>query len=126
MTIDELKNLIDSYGELTKKSEDIAVRYSGAWNFDADTIDYTADGYIEVYGTETCYGCTDCASYAFPIEWLLLPEDELKRAIDRRKEQDKLTEELNKKELAELHARETKERELAELARLKAKYEAAD
>lgn len=126
MTIDELKNLIDSYNQLTRKSGDIAERYLGGYNFSADSIDYDANGQIEVYGTETCRGCTDYASYEFPIEWLLLPEDELKKAIDRRKEQDKLIAELNKKELAELQARETREKELAELARLKAKYEAAD
>lgn len=123
MTIDELKNLIDTYNELKKKSEDIAVRYSGAWNFDADSIDYTADGYIEVDGTETCRGCNDYASYEFPMEWLLLPEDELERAIKEQKEQDKLDEELAKK-LAELRkTQETREKELQMLAELKAKYE---
>ena len=124
MTIDELKNLIDTYNELKKKSEDIAVRYSGAWNFDADSIEYyDADGQIEVDGTETCRGCTDYASYEFPMEWLLLPEDELEKAIKEKKEQDKLAEQ-RAKELAELRkAQETRERELRMLAELKAKYE---
>lgn len=127
MTIDELKHLIDTYDQLVKKSEDIAVRYSGAWNFDADSIEYyDANSQIEVDGTETCRGCTDYASYEFPMEWLLLSEDELEKAIKEKKEQDKLAEEQWQKELAELQARETRERELAELARLKAKYDAAD
>lgn len=128
MTLDELKNLIDTYYDLVKKAEDIAERYLGAWNFSADTIEYryNADGYIEVCGTETCRGWTECASYEFPMEWLFLPEDELKRAGEEKKQQDRLAEEQCKKELAELQARETREKELAELARLKAKYEAAD
>ena len=123
MTIDELKNLIDTYNRLTRKSEDIAERYLGAWNFSADSIEYDASGQIEVYGAETCCGCTDYASYEFPMEWLLLPEDELKKAVDRRKEQDKLAEELVKKSAELRKAQETREKELQMLAELKAKYE---
>ena len=123
MTIDELKNLIDTYNELVRKSENIAERYLGAYNFSADSIEYDANGQIEVYGTETCRGCTDYASYEFPMEWLLLPEDELERAAEEKKQQDKLAEEQRKKELAELQAQETRKRELQILAELKAKYE---
>lgn len=123
MTIDELKSLIDTYNDLAKKSEDIAEYYLGAYNFSADNIEYDANGQIEVYGTETCYGCTDYASYEFPMEWLLLSEDELERAAEEKKQQDKLAEEQRKKELAELHALETRDRELRMLAELKAKYE---
>lgn len=123
MTIDELKNLIDNYNELTRKSENIAIRYSNAYNFDADSIEYDANGQIEVSGTETCCGCTDYASYEFPMEWLLLSEDELERAIEEKKQQDKLAEEQHKKKLAELRAQETRKKELQMLAELKAKYE---
>jgi len=123
MTIDELKNLIDTYNKLTKKSGSIANRYLGAYNFCADSIDYDADNQIEVYGTETCCGCNDYASYKFPMEWLLLPEDELERVAEDKKRQDKLAEEQRKKELAELQAWETREQELRMLAELKAKYE---
>ena len=123
MTIEELKSLIDTYNELKKKSEDIAERYSGAYNFSADSIEYDADGQIEVQGTETCRGCTDYASYEFPMEWLLLPEDELERAIKEKKEQDRLDAERYKKKLAELQAQKTREKELQMLAELKAKYE---
>lgn len=123
MTIDELKNLIDTYNELTKKAEDIAERYLGGYNFSADSIEYDANGQIEVYGTETCRGCTDYASYEFPMEWLLLSEDELERAAEEKKRQDQIAEEQRKKELAELQARETRDKELRMLAELKAKYE---
>lgn len=126
MIIEELKNLIDAYNQFKKKSEDIATRYSGAWNFGADSIDYTADGYIEVDGTETCRGCTDYASYEFPMEWLLLPEDELEKAIKEKKEQDRLDEELAKKKAELRKAQETREKEFQMLAELKAKYEGAD
>lgn len=122
MTIDELKNLIDTYNKLTKKSGSIANRYLGAYNFSADSIDYDADGQIEVYGTETCCGCNDYASYKFPMEWLLLPEDELEKAAERKKRQDKLAEEQYQKELAKLQARETEAAERKMLAELKAKY----
>ena len=123
MTIDELKNLIDTYNKLTKKSGNIANRHLGAYNFSADSIDYDADGQIEVYGTETCCGCNDYASYKFPMEWLLLPEDELDRVAEEKKRQDKLAEEQYQQELAELQVQETRERELRMLAELKAKYE---
>ena len=123
MTIDELKNLIDTYNELTKKAEDIAERYLGGYNFSADSIEYDANGQIEVYGTETCRGCTDYASYEFPMEWLLLSEDELERAAEEKKRQDQIAEEQRKKELTELQARETRDKELRMLAELKAKYE---
>ena len=126
MSIDELKNLIDAYNKLTKKSEDIAERYLGAYNFSADSIEYDANGQIEVDGTETCRGCTDYASYEFPIKWLLLPEGELERAAEEKKEQDRLDAERYEKKLAELQAQETREKELRMLAELKAKYEGGE
>ena len=123
MTLDELKSLIDTYNMLVRKSENIAERYLGGWNFSGDSIEYDANGQIEVYGTETCCGCTDYASYEFPMDWLLLPEDELERVAEEKKRQDKLAEEQRTKELAELQAQKTKENELRMLAELKAKYE---
>ena len=126
MTIDELKSLIDTYNRLTRKSGDITERYLGGYNFSADSIEYDANGQIEVYGTETCRGCTDYASYEFPMEWLFLSEDELKRAAEEKKRQDKLAEERRQKELAELRAQRIRERELQTLAELKAKYEGVD
>ena len=80
------------------------------------------EGYIQLVGDITSYGCSDYAEEIFPIEWLFLDEPDLEKSIQKFKEEQARKKEEERIKAAEEQAEATKQSELEQLAYLKSKY----
>ena len=76
-SVQGIKDLIDNYSALIKKSAEIVDGY----HFNAESVEYNDEtNELMVYGTETCLGEMYGERYSAPISWLFLSPEELETA----------------------------------------------
>ena len=121
----EYCDIVKKYSTTEYKIREKILEIVKLYNKYAYTIDsYDHDnGNLDVYYTESCYGCRDFGYNYFPVKWLDLDKEELRKVVEADKEEmRKIYEEQKKKEQEQLkQAAEEKDR--IEYERLKAKYE---
>ena len=120
-TLEELKDLFAAYDEVVSRASDIAELPYGCT---ADYIEYDgANGMIDVYGSYMC--CGECCHEKdrFPIEWLIMTDEQVKEAKAEKKRAELLAKQEREREKAERAAREQEEKDRAEYERLKLKFE---
>ena len=122
--VEKLKELIEVYDTFLQKAEEIATRMED-YGIEANKLETYPDGRFSVCGTY--YDRYDQRDYPtetfFPIEWLFLPFEEVKKQIEEKERLEKIAREEAEREEKEEKARKEEEKERAEYERLKAKYE---
>ena len=120
-TLEELVNVFEAYEEIVSRASDIAELPSGT---SVDYIEYDgANGMIDVYGTSVCRGECYHEEDRFPIEWLIMTDEQVKEAKAEKKRAELLAKQEREREKAERAAREQEEKDRAEYERLKLKFE---
>jgi hypothetical protein len=123
-TLEELKDLFAAYEEVVSRASDIAELPSGT---SVDYIEYDgANGMIDVYGTSVCRGECCHEEDRFPIEWLIMSDEQVKEVKAEKKRAELLAKQEREREAAERVAREQEEKDRAEYERLKLKFESQD
>lgn len=122
--VEKLKELIEVYDTFLQKAEEIATRMED-YGIEANKLETYPDGRFSVCGTY--YDRYDQRDYPtetfFPIEWLFLPFEEVKKQIEEKERLEKIAREESERKEKEEKARKEEEKERAEYERLKAKYE---
>lgn len=126
-TIEELKDLFAAYDEVVSRALDIAELPRGCTVDYVDYIEYDgANGMIDVYGSYWCRGECCHEQDRFPIEWLIMTDEQVKEAKAKKKRAELLAKQEREREKAERAAREQEEKDRAEYERLKLKFESQD
>ena len=120
-TVEELKDLFAAYEDVVSRASDIAELPSGT---SVDYIEYDgANGMIDVYGTSVCRGECYHEEDRFPMEWLVMSDEQVKEAKAEKKRAELLAKQEREREAAECAARKQEEKDRAEYERLKLKFE---
>lgn len=120
-TLEELVNVFEAYEEIVSRASDIAELPSGT---SVDYIEYDGvNGMIDVYGTSVCRGECYHEEDRFPMEWLILSDEQVKEVKAEKKRAELLAKQEREREKAERAAREQEEKDRAEYERLKLKFE---
>lgn len=120
-TLEELKDLFAAYEEVVSRASDIAELPSGT---SVDYIEYDGvNGMIDVYGTSVCRGECCPEEDRFPIEWLVMSDEQVKEVKAEKKRAELLAKQEREREAAERVAREQEEKDRVEYERLKLKFE---
>lgn len=123
-TLEELVNVLESYEEVVSRASDIAELPDGCT---ADYIEYNrSNGMVDVYGTYFCRGEFCHEEDRFPIEWLVMSDEQVKEAKAEKKRAELLAKQEREREAAERAACEQEEKDRAEYERLKLKFESHD
>ena len=134
-SVEEFRKFLTEYDKALKKAESIAINYCDApSDFTAEYFYFEDDSdTITVWGNYWCCGEYCEVGYDFPMVWLLMSDDEVKKEVEEREHQKEIEREKEEqrrkeeaKKLAELEAQRVEAYERAELLRLKAKYEGKD
>lgn len=123
--VEELKELIEVYDTFLQKAETIAERIENDYSIEANKLEIYPNGRFSVCGTY--YDRYEQRDYPtetfFPIEWMFLPFEEVKKQIEEKERLEKIAREEAERKEKEEKARKEEEKERAEYERLKAKYE---
>lgn len=123
-TVEELKDLFAAYDEVVSRASDIAELPSGT---SVDYIEYDgANRMIDVYGTSVCRGECCPEEDRFPMEWLVMSDEQVKEAKAEKKRAELLAKQKREREAAERAAFEQEKKDRAEYERLKLKFESQD
>jgi hypothetical protein len=121
----EYCDIVEKYSETEDKIMRKILEIVKLYNKYAYTIDsyYHNNGNLDVYYTESCCGCSDFGTHYFPVKWLDLDKEDLRKVVEADKEEmRKLYEEQKKKE-QEKQQQAAEEEDRIEYERLKAKFE---
>lgn len=89
-----------------------------------DIDDYFLDNdNLDVYYTGSYCGCRDYGDVFFPVVWLDLEKEEIRKLVEAKKEEWRKAAEQQKKEEQEKEQQEAERKERKEYERLRAKYE---
>ena len=120
-TVEGLKDLFAAYEEVVSRASDIAELPSGT---SVDYIEYDGvNGMIDVYGTSVCRGECYHEEDRFPMEWLVMSDEQVNEAKAEKKRAELLAKQGREREAAECAARKQEEKDRAEYERLKLKFE---
>ena len=126
-TLEEIKEVINNYDKLIvlakakiKIMKEIDSNYNTAKGIEEISFD---DEIVYVQCDNSCRGCYDSMDFSFPLNYLSLNDDELKKSVEQEKT-NRLAEEAAEKERKKLKEEQDKEkREFEQYQKLKEKFE---
>lgn len=121
----EYCNIVEKYSGIENKIYEKILGITKLFDWHAYTIDlyYLVNDDLKIHYTGSYMGYSDRDNCSFPLKWLDLDKEEIKKLVEERKERlRKEAEEQKKKEREQLQ-QAAEEKERTEYERLKAKYE---
>ena len=127
MNLEQINEIITNYDKLyalAKSKIEVIEKLDSQYNTARGIEDISFyDDVVSVTCDDTCMGCYDSLSFAFPIAWLSKTDAELEELVVIQREFKAEKERKRKEEKQLKEKKEAEQRELEQYQRLKAKFE---
>lgn len=127
MNLEQINDVINNYDKLVelvhekiKILEESDNKYNTAKGIESTSF---GDGVVYVTCDDTCMGCYDYFSFSFPLNFLTLSDDDLKKVVEQEKKDRIEKERVEKEKKKQKEKIESEQRELEQYQKLKAKFE---